>query len=36
MVLRKIVSDIPEMSKLGLPTAVNDAIKHKRISACHW
>lgn len=29
MVLRKIVSDIPEMSKLGLPAAVNDAIKHK-------
>jgi len=29
MVLRKIVSDIPDMSKLGLPAAVNDAIKHK-------
>ncbi len=29
MVLRKIVSDIPQMDKLGLPPAVMDAIKHK-------
>ena len=29
MVLRKIVSDIPEMNKLGLPDIVNDVIKQK-------
>ena len=29
MVLRKIVSEIPQMEKLGLPDAVKDAIKHK-------
>jgi twitching motility protein PilT len=29
MVLRKIVSEIPDMEKLGLPNAVNDAIKYK-------
>ena len=29
MVLRKIVSEIPQMDKLGLPPAVMDAIKHK-------
>lgn len=29
MVLRKIVSEIPNMEKLGLPDAVQNAIKHK-------
>ena len=29
MVLRKIVSEIPQMEKLGLPEAVNTAIKYK-------
>ena len=29
MVLRKIVSDIPQMEKLGLPDAVKEAIKLK-------
>ena len=29
MVLRKIVSEIPQMEKLGLPDVVKDAIKHK-------
>lgn len=29
MVLRKIVSEIPEMSKLGLPPVVEDVIKNK-------
>ena len=29
MVLRKIVSEIPQMEKLGLPDAVKDAIKLK-------
>ena len=36
MVLRKIVSEIPNMEKLGLPDAVQTAIKHKtsRTDSC--